>query len=142
MKKIFVLVIVFSFFFTACDKGKKVEPDPPPVAKIATMTVKFGPLPEGSSGFSVKQIAFLDENKVGFTHNLRDNFKYPKFTYKFTEEQVKKYLGKKVYLYFDSCRNLSPYDCWFMEEYILINPLKEGSNEIYIEIPGSDVRYD
>lgn len=141
MKKL-ILFIVFVFFFTACDKGKKVEPDPPPVAKKAEVTVKFGPLPEDCSSFGVSAVSFCDADTIFFTYELKySHYKYPKFTYKLNEEQVEKYLGKKVYLYFRACRNLGPSDCWVMEVYLPINPLKEGNNEVYVNIPGRDVLY-
>lgn len=139
MKKIeWLLIVVFVFFATACEKDNSVvpidpEPDPDPVIERAEIHITFGDFPEGMIGFHPIGFGLLDIEGNSLSSNLADIVKYPEFKYKVSQEITEDYFQKDVIVYLSVCREFAPNRCWGMEERIQITLREEVHLEI--EIP-------
>jgi hypothetical protein len=121
MKKLVSFLFLAGLLFVACDKKEDqvipTPPPPPPPPPQAEITIKFGALPPDCLSFKVQSFGFFDESGKAITSNLKDETKYPEFTYKFSAEFTKEYIGKKITLYLRPCRVFPPGFCWDYEVY-------------------------
>lgn len=139
MKQLLVVIVMFSIFLFSCfscEKDSKTKPEPPPSPepKTASVTVKFGPLPENCAFLSAREMRFGEGVSNLFTKELREDFKYPEYTYDFTPAEAEKYLGKKVIFFLSACRNPNPGNCWGVDIIKEIESL-QPTQEIYVPIP-------